>query len=298
MRAAICFSGMPRNFKKVYEPHRKYLFSVLKDNNIDYDIFIHTWENTVNYPKYLPDEGNVIDLLELYKPVLHKVEKYTPAKIEELLIDSGVKDYHNYIDSKGYTSWRNKITDIGEWIGGGLLTNNTISLFYGLNEVNNLKKKYEKENKFKYDIVIKTRFDNMLFSKIQDRVFNTSDDVVYCPLGYEPENRDVLGTVNDIAAIGSSNSMDVYMTLYKDLFSLLKERFDRKHPRPWHTLGLTKHNLIKNNINIHLFYLDHIVTRRIHKYKQAGNSVVKGEGWNIPVYPTDKIIPDSKKWIA
>jgi len=84
--------------------------------------------------------------------------------------------------------------------------------------------------------------------------------------------------------------------LYDRLFNLLKERYDKKHPRPWHTIGLTKHNLVKNNIQIKRFYLDHIVTRRLHKYK-AVNSVVTGEGWNIVVPKTDKIILESKNWI-
>ena len=57
MRVAICFSGMPRNFKSVFDSHKKYVFDVLKDNGFDYDIFIHTWDNKVHYAKYMPDEG-------------------------------------------------------------------------------------------------------------------------------------------------------------------------------------------------------------------------------------------------
>ena len=212
-------------------------------------------------------------------------------KVNELYIDSKTNKYHEYIDRD------NNLNDIADWVGGGLLTNNTISLFYGLNKVNNLRKQHELDNNFKYDIIIKTRFDNMLFNKLNIETFKTDDSSIFCPLGYEPENRDTLGTVNDILAIGSSLSMDVYMSLYTRLYDLLKERFDLNHPRPWHTLGLTKHNLVKNKIDIKLFYLDHIVTRRIHKYKQANNSVVRGEGWNIPVTPTNEIILDHKKWI-
>ena len=122
------------------------------------------------------------------------------------------------------------------------------------------------------------------------------ENTVYCPMGYEPDDRERLGTVNDILAVGDERSMNVYMTLYDRLFNLLKERYDKKHPRPWHTIGLTKHNLVKNNIQIKRFYLDHIVTRRLHKYK-AVNSVVTGEGWNIVVPKTDKIILESKNWI-
>ena len=136
----------------------------------------------------------------------------------------------------------------------------------------------------------------MIFDKLNIKVLNNEKNTVQCPMGYEPDNREKLGTVNDILAVGNSLNMDIYMSLYKRLYDLLKERFDLKHPRPWHTIGLTKHNLVKNNITIKRFYLDHIVTRRLHKYK-ALNSVVTGEGWNIPIKKTNKIITESNRWI-
>ena len=286
MRVAVCFSGMPRSFKTVYESHKKFIFDVLSEQGIEYDIFIHTWNNKVKYPKYLSDEGTVEELIELYKPTAFKIETYDDKKINELLNDSKVNEYHEYIDHN------NDLNNIGDWIGGGLLTNNTISLFYGLNESNKLRI----ESGIKHDIIIKTRFDNIMFDKLNIATLSKEENTVYCPMGYEPDNREQLGTVNDILAVGDERSMNVYMTLYDRLFNLLKERYDKKHPRPWHTIGLTKHNLVKNNIQIKRFYLDHIVTRRLHKYK-AVNSVVTGEGWNIVVPKTDKIILESKNWI-
>ena len=286
MRVAVCFSGMPRSFKTVYESHKKFIFDVLSEQGIEYDIFIHTWNNKVKYPKYLSDEGTVEELIELYKPTAFKIETYDDKKIHELLNDSKVNEYHEYIDHN------NDLNNIGDWIGGGLLTNNTISLFYGLNESNKLRI----ESGIKHDIIIKTRFDNIMFDKLSIATLSKEENTVYCPMGYEPDDRERLGTVNDILAVGDERSMNVYMTLYDRLFNLLKERYDKKHPRPWHTIGLTKHNLVKNNIQIKRFYLDHIVTRRLHKYK-AVNSVVTGEGWNIVVPKTDKIILESKNWI-
>ena len=257
MRVAVCFSGMPRSFKTVYESHKKFIFDVLSEQGIEYDIFIHTWNNKVKYPKYLSDEGTVEELIELYKPTAFKIETYDDKKIHELLNDSKVNEYHEYIDHN------NDLNNIGDWIGGGLLTNNTISLFYGLNESNKLRI----ESGIKHDIIIKTRFDNIMFDKLSIATLSKEENTVYCPMGYEPDNREQLGTVNDILAVGDERSMNVYMTLYDRLFNLLKERYDKKHPRPWHTIGLTKHNLVKNNIQIKRFYLDHIVTRRLHKYK-------------------------------
>lgn len=286
MRVAICFSGMPRSFKTVYASHKKFIFDVLTEQGIEYDIFIHTWNNKVRYPKYLSDEGTTDQLIKLYNPTSVKVETYDDKKIKELLLDSRVNLYHDYIDHS------NNLNDIGDWVGGGSLTNNTISLFYGLNQSNNLRIK----SSIKHDVVIKTRFDNIMFDKLNVNTLSKERNTVYCPMGYEPDDRERLGTVNDILAVGDTRSMNTYMSLYNRLFDLLKERYDKKHPRPWHTIGLTKHNLVKNNIQIKRFYLDHIVTRRLHKYK-ASNSVVTGEGWNIEVPKTDRIELESNNWI-
>jgi hypothetical protein len=290
MKVAICFSGMPRSFKSVLESHKKYIYNVLSDHGIEYDIFIHSWNNEVTYPKYIPDEGSTKELIELYQPTSYKLETYNKAKVTELLCGSRVDEYHKYITCD------NKIHDIADWIGGGLLTNNTISLFYGLNQSNNLRKKYEQENGFEYDVIIKSRFDNIMFDELNINTLSNELDTVFCPMGYEPDDRERLGTVNDILAVGDRKGMDTYMSLYNRLYELLKERYDLNHPRPWHTIGLTKHNLVKNNIQIKRFYLDHIVTRRLHKYK-AVNSVVTGEGWDIPVPKTNDIIIESNKWI-
>ena len=42
--------------------------------------------------------------------------------------------------------------------------------------------------------------------------------------------------------------------------------------------------------------MNHIVTRRLHKYK-ALNSVVTGDNWNIPIKKTNKIIIEPNRWI-
>jgi len=44
MKVAICYWGMTRSTKFVYESHINKLFNILKTNNIDYNIFMHTWK--------------------------------------------------------------------------------------------------------------------------------------------------------------------------------------------------------------------------------------------------------------
>ena len=168
MRVAICFSGMPRNFKNIRKPFEDNILNVCKDEGLECDIFIHTWDNKVKYPKYMPDDGSFEEIENLYNPVLFEHEVYDNDKIQELLIDSQIDKYLEHLTAKGYTDWERRSNDITDWKGGGLLRNNTISLFYGLKQVNELRKRYEEEHNFKYDLIIKNRFDNMVFDKIKN----------------------------------------------------------------------------------------------------------------------------------
>jgi hypothetical protein len=42
-KIAICYWGLTRSTNKVYPSHYEYLFHVLENNNIKYDVYIHTW---------------------------------------------------------------------------------------------------------------------------------------------------------------------------------------------------------------------------------------------------------------
>ena len=44
MKIAIAYFGLLRSIKKTYNSQYKRIFNVLKKNNIDYDIFCHTWK--------------------------------------------------------------------------------------------------------------------------------------------------------------------------------------------------------------------------------------------------------------
>src|SRR6476620_6904967 len=42
-KIAICYWGLTRSTKKVYESHYTNLFNVLKKHKIKFDVFMHTW---------------------------------------------------------------------------------------------------------------------------------------------------------------------------------------------------------------------------------------------------------------
>ena len=48
---AICYFGLTRSTKKIFQTHHDNIFNVLKSNNYNYDVFMHTWttnDNLVN----------------------------------------------------------------------------------------------------------------------------------------------------------------------------------------------------------------------------------------------------------
>jgi len=47
-KLAICYWGMTRSTRYVYGSHETHVFNVLKQNNIDYDVYIHTWKTDNN----------------------------------------------------------------------------------------------------------------------------------------------------------------------------------------------------------------------------------------------------------
>jgi hypothetical protein len=42
-RVAVCYWGMTRSTKKVYQTHFQHIFDILKQHNIEFDVYMHTW---------------------------------------------------------------------------------------------------------------------------------------------------------------------------------------------------------------------------------------------------------------
>jgi hypothetical protein len=48
VRVAICYWGMTRSIRLVHHAHKNQIFDIFKNNNIDYDVYIHTWKTSQN----------------------------------------------------------------------------------------------------------------------------------------------------------------------------------------------------------------------------------------------------------
>jgi hypothetical protein len=75
-KIAVCYFGMTRSTKFVYESHKQKLYDILKNNNIDYQIYMHTWETEKNIiwenPCEIPNDYNEYKLLN---PDFYKIER-------------------------------------------------------------------------------------------------------------------------------------------------------------------------------------------------------------------------------
>lgn len=184
-------------------------YEYLKKNLLDHyevDIFFHTWKN---------ETTDFIDLLELYKPV-----KYT---ISDPLFND-IDEKYTRIPSEKFPAYF------------------SVSGLYSVYHANLLKIEFENDKNFKYDWVVRIRFDYALNVEIDFSILDKNK--IYIPnCRMVPERN--FG--NDQFAVGSSEVMDKYSSTYKHLDKfynngtvMIGEDMLREN--------LTLHNLIGENL--------------------------------------------------
>ena len=157
-KVAICFYGLTGSLNKKYGIGKnldpKIAFKYYKKNilNKDTDVFIHSW--SVNFKK---------ELVKLYKPKSHIIERQKNFKT----------NYSNFEFKKIYYYFKLFIkfllnqTNLKEQLKISRIRSHAIkSRWLSSKKVLNLKDKYEKKHKFKYDIVLLTRLDLIFLKKI------------------------------------------------------------------------------------------------------------------------------------
>jgi hypothetical protein len=207
MRVAICFSGMPRALDKGYE----YLKHLVEKHNAD--IFVHTWLEDpyeLAYRSNFPRNNRFID--PVYSEPTSSLEERSKnlVKIQLLYkpISMTVDKYHIY--QKWYSNNE-------KWIYYYRHCSQLESIFLA----NELKKKYEIQNNFKYDVVIRCRFDLPLRQEFNFKEYDL-DNYVYVRdvraewigMPIPKGNKRLERHVNDMFAFSSSVNMDKWCNLY------------------------------------------------------------------------------------
>lgn len=201
MKTAICISGAPRFVK---EGHA--LFSKFIKGFEDMDVFVHVWEKIEGgMHSAITRTDSVVEIRDLYN------------------IASMVEEPQRY--------------DIGP--GGPVSTNEFVhwSMFYSIWKANDLKRQYEQQNNFRYDCVIRTRFDCALLEDVDVSQHSLTD--VKVPFIHRN------GVIPEWFNFSSSNNMDFYSDVWKKMIDY------KAYGKVMMTSGeeLLTHHLKSNNVD-------------------------------------------------
>jgi hypothetical protein len=225
MKLALCLSGQPRSYKQAFEYINKNLLQ-----HFDVDVFFHTWVNE-------PAKSFIYeDLYQLYKPVIASYDYSLPGNVNS----------HMRVANGSHPA------------------NFCTSMFYSINLANEYRTKHETFGAFRYDYVIRSRFDFAL-NKVID-FHSLEKNKVYV-------SKDVEGPslLNDQFAIADSDTMNCYASTFQFLnyhhkngvvlcghemlqeqlnkFSIPVEKLDLNHPFVDGNFNRGRHSLIRNDMS-------------------------------------------------
>tara|TARA_R110002167_G_scaffold53699_21_gene153704 strand:- start:1635 stop:2543 length:909 start_codon:yes stop_codon:yes gene_type:complete len=255
MRVAVCVSGSLRQFKSCYENLVEHLFSV---NGCEYDFFLSSWDSKIRHHKVdFEDEGTFEEAISLYKPKKYNYEIYNNEKRNELANLSGLIEHQRkYGGGKSLKrQFKHKVT-------GGWYAHNYIGQLYNIYKANELKKDYEKENNFKYDLSIRIRYDAWvtrggLTKTICDNI--KEDEILVSEYLWQNKEPWTTGP-DDKFAIGTSESMDMFSSMYTNFPKLLEqhmkehEAFIITHPSIVRICENNKLKLTKVDVVVQVYY--------------------------------------------
>lgn len=210
LRIAFCFSGQLRTWEYCSENWNKFINKF----NVQPDIFTHFWDFNTNSQRFIPiddlptqiSDEEIQKYLNFYKPKKSKIDKY------DVLNKINI-NYHNIRDRKKIEG-ENIINNIN-WM---------MPQFYSLNMSTLLKREYEIENNFQYDVCFKLRNDVILDEQSMNHIMNldlsdpTGKQKIYVihsqVKGGEPSR------IGDMMFFGNSMVFDMVSEFYNRLPSI------------------------------------------------------------------------------
>lgn len=224
-RIAICLSGYLRTFKECYP---SLLENVIQDN--DCDIFIHTYDKVgLSKGWKNPETGEILIEPIEDRPANVGYVEFKHKFIENIDIE--------FLESIPYvkTVVIEKLEDIKHiflenflYKGVSIFSNidEIANILYKIYKCNELKKQYERENNFIYDLVIRIRGDQMFTKKINLDFDKNKILMNSYPWGDEDMVEKLPGgddcCLSDRFAAGSSENIDYLSDLYlhiEEIFS-------------------------------------------------------------------------------
>ena len=190
----MIYSGQPRHLKECFENHRSMFWDANPDAEID--VFAHIWYDEAWVGSYFWDQ--------------YKDRGRWEADLKDFMVDKWQPKGLVFEEPKQFDA-----EDIHPDPRFPHPVNNIISMFYSVSEANNLKKKYEEENDFKYDCVVRLRTDEYFYNPI-----GSLDNYDLNTVNVLNEWAHVEHGINDHFAFGSSELMDKYLDVFENFVEI------------------------------------------------------------------------------
>ena len=212
MRVAICLFGQPRNYNGGYNCIKNFID---KHNNIDFDIFYHTWHkdcssNSLEYYDSAPwshsrpgsneliIQPNTIEKLNnLYKPTDYIVEE--PKRF----------DYKRFEHTLAFKNTAHSAKHVNN-------ISNILSQCYSRNKVRNILNNYINKYNIQYDFVIHVRFDYVKHISINLNDIDLTK--IYAPNNWVNANRIII--TDPLIMLPQEHFLNIF-NLYDNLENIL-----------------------------------------------------------------------------
>jgi hypothetical protein len=164
-KISICYWGMTRSTKHVYKSHFLNFFHILKDSNIDYKVFMHTWkvENDINIIwEKVSDISIDYQEYNLLQPDYYKIDE------QKLFTDQ--INFNDYFNKELYNKYGGDTPH--EW-RPQLIMNHLCAL-------ESQKRVYKMVNNSgeEFDFIIFIRPDVLITNKFDINILNTDFDII------------------------------------------------------------------------------------------------------------------------
>jgi hypothetical protein len=219
MKIAVCLSGQPRTWIQCYESWNL-LFSELKknkhleDTNIEVDYFIHTWDfNSKPYSVWTRERWGIEGFLappadyQTSNEIFDYIKTIQP---KQFLIESEAKSLSRKDILDGRTQF---LTNSWKWCPLSWAS----SQLYGIMMAGQLKRQYELDNGFRYDMCVRLRPD-LNFNELNRRILSVDwtpikPKTIYSCHGYPIEEMPY-DAIGDIFFYSDSETYDLISSLY------------------------------------------------------------------------------------
>lgn len=211
MRKCILLTGLQRNFEPFIENQLNLVI-----NKYNLDVFIFT--SDLNSYRYRAG-GNIDYIIKENYNNNENLFKSKYKNLKDIGIDFNDTKFKNFINKNSIKKCRNH-------------TVNMISSYFKVTECIKLMEKYEKENEFKYDIILRCRLDFFTFYNFFD-INNMEKNKIYFPISKFNRHKDDSGILlhrdylhllkNFINVIINYDDKNKFICIESELFNHFKK---------------------------------------------------------------------------